>query len=79
MIKSIRSLIDHDEEPCDILGEVGFVKNMIKSEKFPPFTYLCVFSEQVLDHQAAVKLAKSISTVLSKKELGVVEPNALAD
>lgn len=72
-------LIGEDEEVTDILGEVGFIKNILKSEKFPKIDYLCVFSEKLIDHDAAVKLAKSISIVSDKKELGKVQQSILDD
>lgn len=77
IIKSIKLLIDHDEEVTEIIGEAGFIKNLIKSEKFPKFSYLCVFSEILIDHEAAVRLAKAVSIVSGKKELGTVEQNIL--
>lgn len=60
-------LIDNDEEPADILGEVGIIKNVLKCEQFPSFTYLCVFSELQVDQQASAKLAKSISAISARK------------
>lgn len=71
-MKSISLLIDEDEEVTELLGESGFIKSIIKSEKFAKITYLCVFSERLIDHEAAVKLAKSTSFVSTRKELGIV-------
>lgn len=31
LIKSINLLIEQDEEATDILGDIGFIKNIIKS------------------------------------------------
>lgn len=67
LIKSLKLLIHEDEEVTDILGEVGFIKVIIKSDKFPKVDYLCVFSEKLIDHEAAVRLAKSISVISNRK------------
>lgn len=67
LIKSLKLFIGEDEEITDLLGEVGFIKNIIKSDKFPKTDYLCVFSEKIIDHEAAIKLAKSISLVTGMK------------
>lgn len=76
-LKPISLLIDEDEEVTELLGEAGFIKSILKSDKFTKITYLCVFSERLLDHEAAVKLAKSVSFASTRKELGIVEQNIL--
>jgi hypothetical protein len=43
-VKSLELLIHEDEEIKDIVGEVGFIGGIIKSEKFVKVDYLCVFS-----------------------------------
>jgi hypothetical protein len=77
LVKSLKLLVGEDEEVTDILGEIGFIKTILKSEKFPKVDYLCVFSEKLVDHEAAVKLAKTVSMVSNRKELGVIEQSIL--